>query len=127
VSNRHCHRRDCVSDFPGVAKPNATFSRHTGGDGIRALQANITSQLVPLHATADLLFGTMRPVITIPDRTFIEPLSGAFAAPHSLEDAFSLAPIESEIIHAVMTIDQLFAIALGKAADALRQVGVPIT
>jgi hypothetical protein len=98
---------------PNVVKPQAPparfFTVAPGGTDIRSLEASIASQLAPLRATVEPI-SVSAPrdlVITIPDRTFVEPPAAAFVAAHALEDALGLAPIEPDVIHAVMPIDQL--------------------
>ncbi|ABQ38296.1 MULTISPECIES: S8 family serine peptidase [Bradyrhizobium] len=98
---------------PNVVKPQAPPARFflvaPAGDDIAATKTKIASQLAPLHATVSALSSAAPRdlVITIPDRTFVGPAQGAFLAAHALEDALGLAPIEPELIHAIMPIDQL--------------------
>jgi subtilisin family serine protease len=98
---------------PNVVKPFAPSARFflvaPEDTDIRSLQVNIETQLAPLHAAVQPLSASSPRdlVITIADRSFVEPATGAFIAAHALEDVLGIAPIEPEILHAVMPIDQL--------------------
>lgn len=98
---------------PNIVKPQAPPARFflvaPEGEDIGALKAKIAAQLAPLYATVESLSPSAPRdlLITIPDRTFVVPIQGAFLAAHALEDALGLAPIEPDVVHAIMPIDQL--------------------
>jgi serine protease len=98
---------------PNVVKPQAPPARFFAvapeAADVRSLQTSVASLLAPLHVTVEPISSSAPRdlVITVPDRTFVEPATGAFVAAHALEDALGLTPIEPEVIHAVMPIDEL--------------------
>ncbi len=102
-----------LATLPNVVKPQSPPARFflvaPEGADVAALSKNIAAQLAPLHATVNAISGSAPRdlVITIPDRSFVDPPSAAFVAAHALEDALNLAPIEPEVFHAVMPIDRL--------------------
>jgi serine protease len=68
---------------------------------VRVLLAQLAPVVEQISASAprDL-------IVTIPGRTFTGPTENAFAAAHALEDELALSPIEPEIIHSVMPVNQ---------------------
>jgi subtilisin family serine protease len=98
---------------PGAVKPQnppARFFLAVPNERDAALvRAEIAAALSPLHALVEPISASAARdlVVTIPERAFAGSPNAAFAAARALEDALGYAPIEPEVVHAVMPIDQL--------------------
>jgi subtilisin family serine protease len=70
--------------------------------------AQVTVLVTPMAHSVDPLSASAPRdlVLVLPGRTFMGPPENAFAAGHAIEDALSLSPIEPEIFHQVMPINQ---------------------